>query len=240
MTNHAVYLAFKVSGFGKMSNGIYVSIVIPTLNEADAIAETIEGVKKVMRGYSYEIIIVDSSTDETPKIAKRHGARVLRYKGGKGGALIFGFKKAKGKIIISMDADLSNRPKELKLLIAGIEAGYDVCTGSRFLVGGGSEDMPLIRKFGNKMFVHLVNLLFGSHYTDMCYGYRSFSRQALRELHLKEYGFGIETEMNIKAQKAHLRILEVPSFEKRRASGSGKLKTFRDGYVILSTILRNI
>ncbi|MGC8478584.1 MAG: glycosyltransferase family 2 protein [Candidatus Micrarchaeia archaeon] len=223
-----------------MSKKVYVSIVIPTLNEEGGIGQTIEGIKKIMKGYSYEIMVVDSSTDKTPQIAKSHGARVLRYKGGKGAALIYGFENAKGEIIISMDADLSNRPKELKLLIAGIEAGYDMCTGSRFLVGGGSEDMPLIRKLGNKFFVSLVNLLFGSHYSDMCYGYRSFTHQALKKLKLQEKGFGIETEMNIKAQKARLRVLEVPSFEKRRKGGAGKLKTFRDGYVILSTILRNI
>jgi len=194
-----------------------------------------------MRGYNYEIIVVDSSSDDTPNIARRMGVRVLKYKEpGKGAALLYGFKKARGKIIISMDADLSNRPRELKLLISGIEAGYDVCMGSRFLVGGGSEDMPFVRKFGNKVFVSIVNLLFGSHYTDMCYGYRSFSSKALKKLHLKEKGFGIETEMNIKAQKARLRILEVPSFEKSRKGGAGKLNTFRDGYIILSTIFRNL
>ncbi len=226
-----------------MSKQPYISIVIPTFNEAGNIARTINGVKEVMDGYDYEIIVVDDkrSRDGTRAVAARHGARVLvPDEEGKGYALIFGFMHTRGDIIISMDADLSNRPKELKLLIAGIEAGYDVCMGSRFLVGGGSEDMPLIRKFGDKAFVSIVNILYGSHYTDMCYGYRSFTRKALKRMNLKEKGFGIETEMNIKAQKAGLRILEVPSYEKARGKGSGKLNTFRDGYIILSTILRNI
>ena len=147
---------------------------------------------------------------------------------------------AKGDIIISMDADLSNRPNELKLLIAGIEAGYEICTGSRFLTGGGSDDMPLIRKFGNRVFVTIVNLLYGSHYTDMCYGYRSFSRKAVRALSLEEDGFGIETEINIKAQKLKLKILEVPSFEKQRSSEAAKLSSLRDGYGILKTIFKNL
>ncbi|MEM3827515.1 MAG: glycosyltransferase family 2 protein, partial [Candidatus Micrarchaeaceae archaeon] len=148
-----------------MAKAPYISIIIPTMNERRSIAKTIKGIKDIMKGYDYEIIVVDTSKDKTPEIARRLGARVLTYKKkGKGAALIYGFKQARGKIIISMDADLSNRPKELKLLIAGIEAGYDVCMGSRFLVGGGSEDMPLIRRFGNKLFVSMVNLLFGSHY----------------------------------------------------------------------------
>jgi glycosyltransferase involved in cell wall biosynthesis len=221
----------------------YISIIIPTFNEGRSISRTIREVKRVMDGYSYEIIVVDDSRsrDDTRPIARELGARVLvPPEGGKGFALIYGFKHARGSILISMDADLSNRPKELKLLIAGIEAGYDVCMGSRFLVGGGSEDMPLIRKFGDKAFVTMVNIMYGSHYTDMCYGYRSFSRSALKRLNLEEKGFGIETEMNIKAQKAGLKILEVPSYEKARGGGSAKLKTFRDGYIILSTILRNL
>lgn len=227
----------------RLYNKHYISIIIPTLNEAGGIAKTIKEVKEVMRDYDYEIIVVDDkrSTDNTKGMARRLGARILvPDKSGKGYALTYGFKHAKGDILISMDADLSNRPKELRLLIAGIEAGYDVCTGSRFLVGGGSDDMPLIRKFGDKAFVYLVNILYGSHYTDMCYGYRSFTKNALGKLHLKEEGFGIETEMNIKAQKAGLKVLEVPSFEKKRGNGGGKLNTFRDGRVILGTIIRNV
>ncbi|MDE1865001.1 MAG: glycosyltransferase family 2 protein, partial [Candidatus Micrarchaeota archaeon] len=147
---------------------------------------------------------------------------------------------AKGDILISMDADLSNEPRELKLLIAGIETGYDLCIGSRFITGGGTADMPALRKFGNKVFVLLVNTLFGANYTDLCYGYRSFRRSAMGRLRLEEKGFGIETEISIKAIKGRLKVLEVPSMEKKRDKGEGKLHTFRDGYVILRTIFSNL
>ena len=207
----------------------YVSIVIPTLNEQGNIKALMGGIKKIMDDYDYELIVVDgNSTDGTASIAKRLGAIVLKEGIGKGYALRKGISAARGDIIISMDADLSNRPNELKLLIAGIEVGYDICTGSRFLTGGGSDDMPLIRRFGNKMFVHIVNLLYGSHYTDMCYGYRSFGRGVLKKLDLKEDGFGIETEINIKAQKRRMKILEVPSFEKQRSKEQAKLRGFKE------------
>jgi glycosyltransferase involved in cell wall biosynthesis len=219
----------------------YVSIVIPTLNEEKNIRETMAGIKEVLGGYSYEIIIVDGkSTDRTVKIARRLGAKVVFDDLGKGSALMKGFAKAKGAIIISMDADLSHRPSELKLLIAGIEAGYDVCMGSRFLTGGGTDDMPLLRQVGNKAFLFLVNLFFGSTYSDLCYGYRAFSRPAMRRIHLSEKGFGIETEISIKAKKAGLRILEIPSYEKKRGEGEAKLRTLRDGYIILRTIFSNL
>lgn len=219
----------------------YLSIVIPTLDEAGNIEMLLPRVKKELSGKNYEIIVVDGgSKDDTVKIAKKHNARIVMDYIGKGSALIKGFKAAKGDIIISMDADLSHEPKELRLLISGIESGYDICVGSRFLSGGGSADMPKFRVYGNRVFVTLVNVIYGSRYTDMCYGYRSFTKEVVKKLNLKETGFGIETEINIKAQKAGLKILEVPSFEKKRAMGTGKLNSFRDGYIILKTIIKNI
>jgi len=218
----------------------YVSIVIPTWNEKNNIGKVIRGVKKALTGYSYEILVVDRhSTDGTIGIAKSLGARVIYDDKGKGSALIKGFNEARGRIIISMDADLSNRPAELKLLITGIETGYDICMGSRYLTGGGSDDMPLYRKFANKGFVTLVNLIYGSKYSDMCYGYRSFSKNAFKKLRLVETGFGIETEISIEAKKEGLKVMEIPSFEKKRIEGVGKLHAFRDGYAILKTIFRN-
>lgn len=219
----------------------HISIVIPTLNEQQNIGPALDGIEKVMAHSDYEVIVVDGySKDKTVEIAKKHGARIIYDNMGKGSALIKGLKAAKGSVIISMDADMSNKPNELKVLIAGIEAGYDVCMGSRFLVGGGSDDMPFVRRFGNKIFVYMVNLLYGANYTDLCYGYRSFSRNAVRKLKLTEKGFGIETEISIKAKKSSLKIMEVPSYEKKRASGIAKLQTFSDGKKILKTILRNL
>ncbi len=223
-----------------MSPKPYLSIVIPTLNEEHNIKTLLREIAPVIKGYKYEIIIVDGySKDKTVKFARDMGARIIYDNRGKGSALIKGFNAAKGEITISMDADLSNRPNELKLLIAGIEAGYEVCMGSRFLTGGGSEDMPFIRQLGNKFFVSIVNLRYGSHYTDMCYGYRSFAKGIAKRLSLQERGFGIETEISIKVQRMHMRVLEVPSYEKLRASGEGKLRSIADGYIILKAIIKN-
>ena len=180
------------------------------------------------------------SKDRTAAIARSMGARVIYDNVGKGAALIKGLKAAHGDVLIAMDADLSHEPKELKLLIDAIDIGYDICTGSRFIIGGGSEDIPLVRVFGNKFFVFLVNLIFRANYTDMCYGYRSFRKGVPQRLNLREKGFGIETEINIKAIKKHFKVVEVPSTEKRRAAGDGKLRTFRDGWVILNTIMKNV
>ncbi len=225
----------------KKSTNPYISVVIPTLNEERNIRKAIDGIKTALNGFSFEIIVVDKySKDKTTKYAKAKGARLIYTGGGKGYALRRGFEAAKGKIIISMDADLSNKPGEIKLIVVGIETGYDICMGSRFIIGGGSEDMSLLRKFGNKFFVGMVNLIYHSNYSDMCYGYRGFRKSVIKKLKLKSDGFGIETEINIRAKKVGLRILEVPSFEKMRGYGRSNLRTFRDGYMILKTIFSNI
>ncbi len=218
----------------------YVSVVIPTLNEERNIGPLLRQVRPMLKDYTHEIIVVDGhSEDRTVMIAKSMGAKIVYDDLGKGSALTKGIRTAKGKIIVAMDADLSNRARELKLLIAGIETGYDICMGSRFLTGGGSDDMPLIRKIGNGFFVWIVNRLYGSRYTDLCYGYRSFARNVPQRLDLEEKGFGIEAEISIKAMKKRMKVLEVPSYEKKRKSGIAKLLTLRDGLVILKTIIRN-
>ncbi|MCD6367493.1 MAG: glycosyltransferase family 2 protein [Candidatus Aenigmarchaeota archaeon] len=216
-----------------------VSVVIPTLNEEKNLPIVLKDLKKL--GIVDEIIVVDGySKDKTVEVAKKFGCKVLYDNKGKGSALRLGMKKATGDIVISMDADCSMIAKEIILLKAGIEAGYDICMGSRFIQGGGTEDMPLFRKFGNKVFVFLVNLFWGMRYSDLCYGYRAFRKSIIDKLDLKRDGFGIETEISIKAAKKKLRVLEVPSFEKSRKFGKGNLRSFRDGWNILMTIFSEL
>ncbi len=221
-----------------------ISIVIPTLNEEKNLSLLLKELKKFFaarKEYSYEIIVVDGySKDRTVEIAKKNGCKVIYDKFGKGSALIKGMHAANGEIVITMDADMSQRPIELGLLIEGIRAGYELVSGSRFIMGGGTEDMPWFRKLGNKLFVIMVNLIWNTNYTDLCYGYKAFKNGVWRKLNLKSKGFGIETEIAIKAAKKRLKILEVPSFEKKRLHGEGKLRTLRHGWTILKTILKEI
>ena len=125
-------------------------------------------------------------------------------------------------------------------MIEAIKLGYDIAMGSRFATGGGTEDMPLIRRFGNKMFVTLVNLFWHKNYSDLCYGYRAFRKEIIPKLHLESNGFGIETEISIRAAKINARVIEIPSFEKPRLHGKGNLRTFPDGWQILRRIWREM
>ncbi|MFH1386598.1 MAG: glycosyltransferase family 2 protein [bacterium] len=214
-----------------------ISIVIPTLNEAENLPLVLESLAPLKS----EIIVVDGhSTDQTTTIASKFGAKILFDDKGKGSALRQGLAAATGDIIIMMDADCSHVSSEIGLLVAGIMAGYDVCMGSRFLQGGGSDDITFIRKLGNKALVMVVNLIWRQNYSDLCYGYRAFKREVVPGLNLESDGFGIETEISIKAAKRKLRSLEVPSFEKHRFRGVGKLKVIRDGFIVLSRILKEL
>jgi len=145
-------------------------------------------------------------------------------------------------VVVVMDADGSMRPEEIPLLIHALASGADIGKGSRFLPGGGSEDLTFIRRLGNKFLLSLVNWLWATKYTDLCYGFMAFRREAVEKLlpHLISKGFEIETEILIIAKKLGLRVTEVPSIELRRRHGKSNLKTTRDGYRILRTILWNL
>jgi glycosyltransferase involved in cell wall biosynthesis len=214
-----------------------VSVVIPTINECQNIKEVIPK----LPDFIDEIIIVDGcSTDGTVEevIKYRKDAKIVIEKmKGKGVALRRGFENASGDLIIMMDADGSHDPGELHSLMVPVLNGYDVTKASRILPGGGSDDFTPFRRFGNKMFVTMVNTLYGSHYTDLCYGYRAFKKDALAKILIKSDGFEVETEQSILMLKAGLKIKEVPSFEARRKHGNSGLNSFRDGWKILKIIV---
>jgi len=197
--------------------------------------------KKFLKDYGceYEIIVVDGhSQDRTVEVAKKFGVKVIYDEGGKGSALRKGMRSAKHQMIVAMDADQSNEPKEIGLMLEGLREGFDICMGSRFMRGGGTGDMPVYRRLGNQFFVSLVNLFWGTSYSDLCYGYRALTKKALGKLNLTAEGFVIETEISIEAARKRLKILEVPSFEKVRRHGKGKLTTFGDGWRIFKKILK--
>jgi glycosyltransferase involved in cell wall biosynthesis len=180
-----------------------------------------------------------ASQDGTAELAIQLHPRVRvvsQADSGKGEALRTGFTLATGDIIVTLDADGSTDPAEIPAFVGALASGADFAKGSRFLQGGGTDDMPLLRRAGNKMFVLLVRLLFGGRYSDLCYGYNAFWRDVLPALNLDSDGFEIETSMNLRALKARLKVVEVASFEHSRTHGTAKLKTFADGWRVLKTI----
>jgi glycosyltransferase involved in cell wall biosynthesis len=221
-----------------VSNKCRVSVVIPAMNEAKNLPHVLPYIPADVD----EVILVDGrSTDGTVEVAREllPDICVVHQPGrGKGDALRAGFMAATGDIIVMLDADGSTDPAEIPAFVGVLRSGADFAKGSRFLHGGGTADMPFYRKLGNQAFVQFVRLLFGGRYSDLCYGYNAFWRAVLPVLDLNGNGFEIETMMNVRALRAGLKVVEVPSFEAKRVYGSGRLRTIPDGWLVLRTIWR--
>ena len=215
-----------------------ISVVIPTKNEARNIGWVLERIGSFVD----EIVIVDGlSTDGTVEAAMRArpDAVIIRHEvAGKGEAVRAGFAAATGDLVVLLDADGSMDPNEIPSFVEQLAAGSDFVKGSRFLPGGGTADITRLRSIGNAGFVRLANLLLGTSYTELCYGYMAFRRSRLEKLDLRSSGFEIETEIVVKACRAGLMVREIPSFESARRYGASNLNTFRDGWRVLRTLVR--
>jgi glycosyltransferase involved in cell wall biosynthesis len=148
-----------------------------------------------------------------------------------------GILAAAGEFIILMDADGSMDPADVDLYVEQLALGADLVKGSRNLDGGGSADITWLRDFGNARLRDLANVLFQTNFTELCYGYMGLRRSAITRLALDADGFEIETQIVTRAVRAGLAIAEVPSMEAPRRSGESNLRTFRDGWRVLRTIL---
>jgi glycosyltransferase involved in cell wall biosynthesis len=234
----------EILSLKKTENGnLGVTVIIPTLNEENNLVDLFSELSRM--GY-HNILVVDAnSRDRTVEIAKEFGANIIIQNGkGKGAALRQAFESdgLNGDRIVIMDADGSMSPKEIPRLIEALDSGADVIKGSRFLPFGYSEDLNTIRRMGNLLFLLLVNLLWSTKYTDLCYGFGVFRRDAIKKLcqHLKSVNFEIEAEICIKAKKLGLKVKEVPSMELRRNHGKSNLSVIRDGFLILKTIVKEL
>jgi glycosyltransferase involved in cell wall biosynthesis len=215
-----------------------VSVVIPARNEA----ANLPHVLPLIPDNVAEVILVDGhSSDDTIPVAQRllPTIHIIKQTGrGKGDALKTAFAACTGDIIVMLDADGSTDPREIPLFIEALLRGSDFAKGSRFIKGGGSQDITPFRWLGNRFFSLLVNVLFRTKFTDLCYGYNAFWRRSLNAFDIDCDGFEIETLMNIRAHTAQLKIAEVPSFEHPRIYGVSNLNMARDGWRVLGTIFR--
>jgi glycosyltransferase involved in cell wall biosynthesis len=230
-----------------------VTVVVPTRNEARNLEVVLPAIAAVQPAV-HEIVVVDGgSVDGTVDTAQRvlPAAKVIHQtRRGKGNAMACGFAAATGDVIVMFDADGSADPAEIPAFVSALVAGADFAKGSRFAAGGGSDDITLLRRTGNAGLNGVANALFGTSYTDLCYGYNAFWADLLPLLDLPDPdataptdgmlwgdGFEIETVLNCRVAAAGLKITEVPSVERQRIFGETNLRTFADGSRVLRTLL---
>jgi len=222
-----------------------VSIVLPCLNEAEALADCIadvrRGVEALGPGFEAEILVVDNgSTDGSGEIAKQAGAKVISERRlGYGSALGRGIKEAAGEIVITGDADGSYRFDRLALFVEPILAGADLVVGSRLRGRIEPGAMPwLHRRLGTPVLTFLVNRFFGTRISDVNCGQRALRRATAQALDLRAAGMEFASEMVVKAALAGYRIEEVPvDFQPDRRSHPPHLRTWRDGWRHLRFLL---
>lgn len=218
--------------------GLEVSVVIAAMNEAENLPYVFSRLPEGL----HEVILVDGhSADDTVGVARRlrPDVRILTQSGrGKGNAMAEGFDACTGEIIVALDADGSTDPAEIPRFVSALCNGADFVKGSRFAQGGSSTDITRTRSLGNRMLGAFVNTLYGTRYTDLCYGYNAFWARCLPYMRVDCDGFEVETLINVRIAKAGLIVHEVPSFEQVRLHGESNLRTIRDGSRVLRTIVR--
>jgi glycosyltransferase involved in cell wall biosynthesis len=221
--------------------GPLVSVVMPCLNEEEAIGPCIEKIERTFAaaGIDGEIVVCDNgSTDDSAAIAERMGARVVyEPRKGYGRAYLTGFAHARGSYLIMGDADDTYDFAMIPQFLAKLqEQEYDFVTGSRYLGGGEANITGLHRWFGNPALTRILNTLFGTRYTDVYCGFRGFSREAYGRIEPVSPGMEFNLELAINAGLADLKTAEIPIVLAPR-KGESKLRTFRDGWRSLRMML---
>jgi glycosyltransferase involved in cell wall biosynthesis len=217
--------------------GPSVSLVIPALDEAHGLRVILPRIPPIVG----QLIVVDGgSKDATVDVVREMAphATVIRQAGrGKGDALKCGIAAARGEIIVTMDADGSMNPEDIHLFVAELLSGMDFVKGSRVLPSAGSADFTRLRHIGNAALTWVGNMVFGSHYTDLTFGFNAYWRPTIEHLGALAEGFEFEIQAALRAASVGMRTSEVPTYEPARVGGASKLNPFTDGLAILRIIL---
>jgi glycosyltransferase involved in cell wall biosynthesis len=189
-----------------------------------------------------EVLVVDGhSTDNTVATCQkiRPDVRVIYQPGkGKGDALQWGIRHARGSIIVTLDADGATDPGDIDRFIEPLLQGYDFAKGSRFLHRF-THHKPFHRIIGNWIITLTFNLLFWRWYTDMCSGYNAFWKKAIERISIwPSDGFENEPFINTRARKRGLDVIEVAHTDFGRLNGDVKEQSWRQGFKAMKTILR--
>ena len=219
-----------------------ISVIIPAFNEEDSIGLVLDALPQNL---IHEVIVVDNnSTDNTARSASEKGARVVaEQRRGYGSACLKGISVLDNPdIVVFLDGDFSDYPEELVKLVAPIESGeMDFVLGSRMILPESRSALLPQSRYGNQLAVFLMRLFFRHQYTDLG-PFRAIRYESLQAIAMQDTNFGWTMEMQIKAVKKGLRILEIPVKYRERVGVSKITGTFsgtiKAGTKIIYTIFK--
>jgi dolichol-phosphate hexosyltransferase len=212
-----------------------ISVIIPTLNEADSIGRVIDEIPRqilAQAGYIVEVMVVDGlSTDQTVRIAQEKGAKVIfETRRGKARAIRTALEGIESDYIFMLDGDYTYSAEYIVPMLKLLKK-YPVVIGSRLR---GKREKGALRTFnfiGNNILTAIANILFGTHISDLCTGYWAFRREVVQKLNLTSEGFQLEADLLIQVARKGYKIGEVPILYRCRA-GKAKLSGVKDGIYI--------
>lgn len=225
------------------------TLLIPTLNEIGGMKEIMPRIKKE---WCDQIVIVDGgSTDGTIEYARENGyLTVVQKRKGLRHGVIEALPYVEGDVVITFSPDGNSIPELIPSLVEKMRSGYDMVIVSRYAEGARSHDDDLITSFGNWMFTSLINLLFGSRYTDSMVMFRAWRKDIFHDLRLdrdESYeqeerlfrtNVGIEPLLSVRAAKNRLKCADIPGDEPPRIGGERKLKIIQWGSAYLFEVMR--
>lgn len=218
-----------------------IAVLLPCYNEEVTIGKVVRDFKTALPDASV-YVYDNNSTDRTAEIAADAGAIVKQEpRQGKGNVIRAMFEDIDADVYIMADGDDTYPADAAPSMVAKILEGYDMVIGDRLSSTYFQENKRPFHNFGNRLVRGSINVLFGSHVTDIMTGYRAFSFAFVKTYPVLSRGFEVETEMTIHSLNNNLRLYEMPIQYRDRPEGSvSKLDTVGDGIKVLSTIFRMI
>jgi glycosyltransferase involved in cell wall biosynthesis len=216
-----------------------VSVVIPTLNEAGNIREALTTIHEEL-AFPNEIIVVDgNSTDGTKEIVKDTDfcRLIIEPRRGYGLALRKGMKYAKGDVIVMVDGDGTYEFKHINLLLQKmLESDAELCMATRMY--DPNKAMGFMNFVGNKIITMVFDFFYQQFLSDSQSGFRAISHAAIEKVNFNESDMAFATEMLVKFAKKGFKMVEVKSVYKPRKYGKTKLRKFKSGIEIFTTMLK--
>ena len=215
-----------------------LTLIIPAKDEAESLPEVL----KELKDFRCNTIIILEETDKvTIESIKNFNCKIVFQSGnGYGNALIDGIKNVETEYLCIFNADGSFKPTDLNKMLKICENNKDFVFASRYMKEGGSDDDTTVTKIGNFMFSLIGNIFFSLKLSDILYTYLLGKTEAFKKLKLKSNDFCLCVEMPIKAKKQNMKMIDTPSFERKRIAGKKKVSEFRDGLKILVYMMKSL